>query len=527
MTYATDSARPDRRPITVVQIEFDNLIASDPLYICDCIPPLGQDMWQCVTGVSFSPTKITGDGLGYRANVTISIEDFPHSSGTFFGRHLGANPYFLDRPIRVYQGFLHEPFSLSNLKERLYFIKKIDGPDEKGRVKITGSDVLSLLDGDRALWPPASYGNLASSLTSSATGSINIGDNTNITAGTYVMIDSEICSVSVVTGGTNITLSGRGRFGTEAVAHDADAPVRRVGHSIDVNVVDRIYSLIDQGTSIDVSTYINLTDWNAQRDTYLATDDVTGVITEPTPVKDILKDLCRQFQIALWWDDEEQLIKLKAIGPTLATATKINTTDHILDGGHAVKRDQSKAITQVWVYYDKIDASKGNQPENFRSYYVHIDTDLESASGYGAAKIERVFADQIPDSGTSTVSKIAQRIVARMREGQVEISFALDVRDASIAVGDTIEITTDLIQDAAGNPAPKYVMVIERNRKESLVEYVAVPTGVEVGSRYGYVGPDTLPNYTSATTAQRARYVWIASASTGELSNGDSAYLMI
>lgn len=527
MSYATDSQKPDRKPITVVRIDFDNLPISDPLYLSDVLPPLGQNYWHCVSGVSFSPTKITGDGLGYRANVTITVEDFPHGSGTFFGRHLGANPFFLDRPIRVYQGFLHEPFDLANLKERLYFIKKIDGPDEKGRIKITGSDVLSLLDGDRALWPVASYGNLASSLTSSATGSINIGDNTNITAGSYVIIDSEIVYVSAITGSTNITISTRGRFGTEAVAHDANAPVRRISTASGINVVDRIYNLIDQATAIDVSTYIDLDAWNAQRDTYLATDDVTGVIIEPTPVKDILKDLCRQFQIALWWDDEEQLIKLKAIGPTITPAVTINTTEHILSQGHAVKRDQSKAVTQVWVYYDKIDGSKGNDPDNFRYYYIHIDTELESSAGYGTAKIERVFADQIDAGGTSTAAKISQRIVARMREGAVEIPFQLDVRDATIAVGDIVQITTDLIQDENGNPAPKNVMIVERNRKDAVVEYVAVPTGVEVGSRYGYIAPAGTPNYTSATSEQRARYTWIASATTGQLSNGDSAYLMI
>ncbi len=527
MTYATDSQKPDRKPITVVRIDFDNLPVDDPLYLCDSLPPLGQNFWHCVLGVSFSPTKITGDGLGYRANVTISIEDFPHGNGTFFGRHLGANPFFLDRPIRVYQGFFHDPFDLANLKERLYFIKKIDGPDEKGRIKITGSDVLSLLDGDRALWPLASYGNLASALTSSATGSINIGDNTNITATSYVIIDSEICQLSAVTGSTNITISARGRFGTEAVAHDADAPVRRISYSSGVNVVDRIYQLINDATNIDVATYIDLDEWNAQRDTYLATDDVTGAIIEPTPVKDILKDLCQQFQIALWWDDEQQLIRLKAIGPTITPAVMINTTDHILAQGHAIKRDQSKAVTQVWVYYDKIDASKGNDPDNFRYYYVHIDSALESASGYGAAKIERVYADQIPAAGTSTAAKIAQRIVSRMREGAVEITFQLDVRDADIAVGDIIQISTDMIQDENGTPAPKNLMVIERNRTDSSVQFVAVPTGIEVGSRYGYIAPNSTVNYTSATTEQRARYTWIASASTGELSNGDSAYLLV
>ncbi len=529
MSYETDAATLSRKPLTIVELDLDNIISGLAVErFCDGNVPLGATFEPCLDSVSYTPTKITEAGLGYRCSVTVTLQDFPHPSGrgTYLGRLIGANPYYMDRQLIVYRGFEHSSFSIDNMKKSVYFIKKIDGPDDKGRVRITAADVLTKLDGEQSLWPPATYGNLAYSLTSSATGSINIGDNTNITSTSYVIIDSEICSVSAVTSTTNITISGRGLFGTTAVAHDAGAPVRRISYTTGQNVVDRIYSIIDSGTPIDVATYINTTEWNYQRDTYLSLETVRGIFKEPTPVKEIITKICKEFNIAIWWDDEAQLIKLKALGPTLGAPTKINTSQHILETGHVITRDQSKAISQVWVYFNKIDHSKGDDAENFAAIYVYQDSSIEGADGLGQPMIEKIHASQIPSSGLATASKIASRISSQRKTGSIECKFRLDVRDATLAVGDGVEITTELIQGEDGDPVPTNFMVTERDRKASWVEYTAIATGIEVGNRYGVVCPNSMVNYTSATTDQRNKYAFICSDA-GVMSNSDSGNLII
>lgn len=530
MTYETDAAKADRKPLTVVALVLDNRISdTGSERFCDANVPLGQTFEPCLERINYSPTKITEDGLGYRCTVTVTLQDFAHPSGkgTYLARLIGANPYYIDRRLVIYRGFEHSPFSLDNMKRGDYFIKKITGPDEKGRVTITAADILTKLDGDQAVWPPVTYGNLASSLTSSATGSINIGDNTNFTSTSYAIIDSEIVSLSAVTGSTSVTISGRGQFGTEAVAHDAGAPVRRVAAFNGINVVDMIYSLIDVASPIDVSTYIDLSAWEDERDAYLASDDIYGIVKEPTPVKDIISKLCKQFNVAVWWDDEVHLIKLKALGPTIGAPTAINTDHHILNVGHSITRDQSKALSQVWIYYGKIDHSKGDDAENFQYVYAYQDSGIEGSDGLGQPCIEKIEANFIGASGTSSASKTATRMAGQRKTGIVECKFRLDVRDATLNVGDGVQITSDLIQGEDGEPVTAIYMVTERMREDTYVQYSAVAMGVEVDSRYGYVAPNSTPNYTSATAAQRNRYAWIASASTGQLSNGDSAYLMI
>lgn len=530
MTYETDAARIDRKPLTVVSLLLDNTFDGTGFErFSDSSVPLGETFEPCVERINYSPTKITEAGLGYRCTVNVTFQDFAHpdGKGTYFGRLIGMNPYYIDRRLLIDRGFDHFPFSFDNMKRGLYFIKKIEGPDENGKVRITAADILTKLDGDQAVWPPVTYGNLAASLSSSATGSINIGDNTNFGASGHAIIDSEIVSYSALTGGTSITISARGRFGTEAVAHDAGAPVRMVATDTATNVVDKIYNLINYASPIDAATYINQSDWDDERDAYLASDIVYGVVTEPTAVKDTITQLCKQFNIAVWWDDEEQYIKIKAIGPTIGAPVHINNKNHILNVGHSISRDQSKALSQVWVYYAKMDHSAGNSAENFQYIYAYQDSGIEGEDGLGQPSIEKIQADFIPASGTSSASKTATRRASQRKTGVIECKFRLDVRDATLKVGDGVQITSDLIQGADGEPATALYMVTERAREDTYVSYSAIAIGVEVGSRYGYVAPNSTANYTSATDAQRARYTWIASATTGELSNGDSAYLMI
>lgn len=526
MSYASDAASITRQPLTIVEIGFDNVISPSGVErFTDGNVPIGQTFEPCLDDIQYSPTKITDAGLGYRCTTTISLQDFPHPSGvgTYFGRLIGANPYYVDRLITVYRGFEHSAFSLSNMKKAVYFIKKIDGPDEKGRVRITGADPLTLLDGDQAQMPLPSSGSLASGISNSFTGSIDIGDATNI-AGGYAIIDSEIVSYTH-TSGSLINITARGQLGTSAEAHDAEAPVRAIQY-IDGNVVSFIYGAIWFFSEIDVSTYITLADWEFQRDTYLALESAYGVVLEPTPLKDTITKLCKQFNIAIWWDDEAQKIKLKALGPTLGASAQINTRDHILNVGHSVTRDQSKAISQVWIYYEKIDQSKGEDATNFKSVYAYADGSIEGSTGLRKPIIEKLYGEFIPGSGTASASKTASRISAQRKKGVIECKFRLDVRDATLAVGDGVEITTDLLQGADGNPVPTNFMVTERARKDSWVEYVAIATGIEIGNRYGVICSNSMADYTSASTADRNVYAWICNDA-GEMSNSDSGYLIL
>lgn len=526
MSYLDTAAQQNRSPINVVKVLFDNAIAdSGTEYFSDARVPLGQQWQPCMSSIQFSPSKITDSGLGYRCSCVVTLQDFPHESGTgtYFGRLFAKNPYYIDRKIEVYRGFDHIGFSLSNCQKALYFIKKIEGPDDRGVVKITAADVLTKLDGEEAQFPKPSYGSLSSSVTDSFTGSINIVDNTNFGVGSYAIIDDEIVQITAKSGADTVTIGYRARFGTKAAAHDADAPIRVVGAMTGQNVVDFIYGLFAY-TQINYTTYINLSAWYAHRDLYLALDTVTGVVKEPTPVKDVITSLCKQFNIAIWWDDEAQLINIKALGPSLSAVATIDKKSHILNVGHSVSRDQTKAVSQVWVYYGKIDHSKGDEGTNFLDTYVYNDSEVET--GLGKPSIQKVYCSHVPDSGTATASKIASRIAGQKKKGDIEFKFRLDAQDAVYNVGDGVTLSTDLNQGDDGLPSLISVMITERMRRDTWVEYSAIATGVEIGVRYATIAANSQPDYTSATATQKSKYGFIAS-NANVMSNGDDPYLIL
>lgn len=526
MTYQTDRDALTRQSLNIVELDLDTKItAGAKEYLSDGTKPDGQMFWPCVNSIKWVPTRASASGgLGYFGEVVITCTDFnwPGGNGTYFGRLLANNEYYLNRAIKIHVGFFKrgDTFSFSNFQERRYFIKKISGPDLKGKVQIYGTDVLSQLKESQA--PKATYGNLAGSLTDSATGSTDISDNTNFNAsGGYAIINDEIVAYSGVTGGDSITISSRGQGGTTAAAHSAGDAVRDV-YQNNGNVVNIIRDLIENYTEIDHASYIPDTDWDTERDGPLASETFDCWVKEPKSVDKIIHDLGSQAYTGVWWDDASQEIKLKAIGPTLTTNVSWNDAANILDHKASLTRDQRKIITQVWVYYNKINQANGNDADNFTDLYVYIDSDAET--GLGQPNIKKVFGEYM--TALASASKVASRLTAQNSK-PIEAVFYVDAKDSDVEVGDPVDLTTDLLQDTSGDPLPIKLRVIEKALdKNNRYKYKMVFSGIEPGSRYCVIAPNSVNDYDSASQADKDKYGWIADSSDNLGAADDDPYLI-
>lgn len=534
MAYATEKDKLSRKPLTIIKLELDTTISDGSAeYHCYGVTPFGQLFYShdITNGYNPTPTKMSiASGLGFRGHVNVKLKDFPFGNvGTYFGRLLASNPYYIDRKLKVYTGFYDGvTFDWANFKEHLYFIKKIAGPDANGLVSITAADPLTLLDEDQAQAPEVSDGELTAALTSSATGTLNITDNTGFSAsGGVANIDGELVRYSGISGGDSIVTTERGAFGSEAKAHDDEDSVRNCYYFENENVVDAIRSLIEDFSPIDHATYIPDADWNSQRDDYLVGDLVTGVVTDPQDVKKIVEDLCKQAWISIWWDDVAQEIKLRAIGPTITPNATLNKNEQILDTGERQRRDPTKAISEVWIYYGRIDHSDDEtEPKNYTNLYVKADAD--ATTGHLKPKIKKIFANYIPSSGGSSVSKLASRILAQNAQGTYEYRFQMDVKDADTKTGEAVTVTSDLIQGSDGIEVPTNFMVIERDQiADTKYQYTAIRTGFSTGSNYGLIAPNSMLDYLSETTENKTTYAFVADTSTEEMSNGDDPTLII
>lgn len=536
MAYADEIAKLSRQPFTIVKLELDTSISEGGSeYHCQGRSPLGQLFYSSIIDNGFDPTPTrmdVGSGLGFRGTVRVTMRDFRFgANGTYFGRLLANNTYYLDRKLKVYTGFYDGvTFDWSNFKEKLYFIKKIDGPDSSGRVTIQAADPLTLLDEDQAATPTAPGAILAATMSAAATGTINIGDNTafNVSGG-IAQINDELVAYSGVSGVDSIVVTARAQFGTLAEEHEADDGVSPCYSYSTANVVDVIRELIELYSPLDHASYIPDADWNAERDTYLAGDEVTGVVPAGTPIKDKIESLCSQAMISVWWDDEDQEIKLKAVGPSLSPSATLNKDAHILDVGEKPQRDPTKAITEVWVYYGrKNHADNEEEPKNYSHLYVT--PDAEATAGHGKPKVKKIFAPDIPASGTSTVNKLSSRLLSQYSQGENIYTFRVDVKDSGLKTGQLADITTDLIQGVDGVPATNSFLVVERDQVSPTVfQYKAQATGFLTGAPYRLIAPNSLlgTDYTSASAAQRAKYAFIADTGTEQFSNSDPAHLIL
>ncbi|MBL4709765.1 MAG: hypothetical protein JKY48_15130, partial [Flavobacteriales bacterium] len=381
--------------------------------------PVTVDMIPAMSGVpSFTPGKITpGKGLGYRASISIKIKDFPYhdrgidpyvatrsytpeNQGTFWGKFLARNPYFDDRIMRVRAGYLTDPWDWTNFLDHVYVITDIKGPDKKGYVTITGKDVLTLADDKKAQCPIASTGKLLADITISATSfsltPAGVGDSEYPASGT-LRIGREEMTFTRVTDA--VTVTSRSVNGTEAKTHDTNDVVQLCKVYTATNVIDVIDDLLnnfvdnfdatnwipyDQGIS-GPTTGTN-DEWDDEKSLYLSGSNVTRTISKPTGINQLISELSSQFLFNIFWHQTQQELKLRAIAPPKGNAVVpvLNEDSHILKDSVTLKIDAKQRVSQVWVYFSKINNTESGKPENYHNLLIDVDPIRESEDLYGS-----------------------------------------------------------------------------------------------------------------------------------------------
>jgi len=159
--------------------------------------PVGATTFPCLLASSgrSSTVNIAGaddrmSSFGRRAEVTADFVDFPYhdrfadkyqaqrisgaaqfsgvgydpaTRGTFWGKLKARNQNYANRPMRIITGYLDGGI-LTVETTRHFVITNMTGPDADGRVSITGKDVLTLADDDKAVAPAQSSAMLSEAM---------------------------------------------------------------------------------------------------------------------------------------------------------------------------------------------------------------------------------------------------------------------------------------------------------------------------------------------------------------------------
>lgn len=471
--------------------------------------------------------------LGTRAVANIVFQDAPHSdllvdpylsdrayvplnNGTFWNKWLMRNPYYQNRPIRIYEGY--EGQAIGDMQVRNYLIDSINGPDNTGKVTITAKDPLKLTDAQKSQAPFITAGELNVAINTTATTIvIKNGTTGDYPATGTVRINDELMtyttiSESTIDGALFITLGGitRGTDGSLVAKHDIDDNVQNCLRYINEFVWDVVYDLLVNYANIP-ATFINYADWDLEGNTWLYSFNVSTLITQPTGVGQLLYELMEQVLFYIWWDERDQQIKLRAIKPYIQSAPLLTDDKNIVADSVSYSTDPKNRVSQVWVFYNQLNrALNVDEESNYRQVSVYADLELESAEAYGESRIRKVYARWI--IGDNQAYNLSVRLLNASRDNPKYMKFRVDAKDRAIWTADVIDIQNRNMVDFNGAQTIERYQVLSAQEVVSgeIIEYMTQLFSVR-GIRFGFYMAGVAPLYVDATPEQiEGQSAWYA-----------------
>lgn len=538
MTYSTEAAKFGRIPVAFIECDMDycgNVYGSSPCTAsigvtgddrcyntyatCQDKPnfdktvktyrfcdqnadlPVGLSAIPLLKSVSFASQEITpGKGLGVRGSVTISFINAPWpdteidpywrdraydtNQGTFWGKFKARNPFYENRVLRVRRGYLTDVFSWDNFIDSVYVIEQLQGPDKNDGVKIVAKDILKLADDKKVLFPKPSNGRLSADISNSDT-SFTLspsGVGSNYPASGKVAISGEV--MTFTRSGDAFTV-GRGASNTTAEAHTADDTVQLVGIFDDEPVQDVIYTLLTDYANI-ASGYIDKTAWDAEAAAHLA-GVFSAEIAEPTGVNTLLGELTEQGTCRIWWDEEDQKIKFRAIKPLPDDLPTLTDEQHFLTKTVDVKTDTNQRISTVLIFFSqKKPTEKLDDLKNYELRVATPNTAAISDLEYGSNIIKKVYSRWFKKTSLGRANALADALLKTYGIPPQVMEFNL-TPGHRIKVGDLFYAQTRKMQSVTGAAAvvPMEVVFAQPTDNDDY-KYRAqeVSTAIPIGNVY-------------------------------------------
>lgn len=510
-----------------------------------------------VAGVSTAPTEINPSNgnrntspLGQRAVATVSFKDHPHSDilvdpyvatrnyyplerGTFWSKWLKRTPFYQNRPLRIYEGYLGE--NLNEMQVRQYFIDAIDGPDSNGNVRVVAKDPLKLADAQKAQVPPVSVGKLRVDISTTDT-SLDVGGALidDYPAAGILRIGGELIeytSRSIVTIDLvdfirfeNSNPSAfRAQYGSELQEHKAEASVQTCVQYDDEPVWEVIYDLLTTYAGID-EDYIDFDEWEAEGLQWLSQFNIKSIISQPTGVNEILNELFEQVLAYIWWDERVSKIKFRAVRPIITSAPLVTDRDNIIADSVSLKTDPKNRVSQVWIYWNQRNLAKRlDEEDNFERVQIRADLEAESDIQYGESRIRKVYARWI-QSGAQAVNLAARLLGASFQNPKI-LTLRLDAKDRDLWTADVVDVKHRNIVDFTGNPLIERYQVFKAEESISgeVVEY-QMQRFLFRGTRFGYYMPSDALNFEDYDEEFLEGNVGFYSDENGQMSDGSSGW---
>jgi hypothetical protein len=299
------------------------------------------------------------------------------------------------------------------------------------------------------------------------------------------------------------------------------------------NVIDVLYDLLTNYAGID-SAYIDYTQgspegqWDEEKRIWFTGYTLNNIISEPESIHDIIKNICQSTNMEMWWDDVNQTVKIKANMPPTVQPSTYTMNDHIIEGSLKIKDIPKKRVSDIRVYYDKIDHIGDDQPANYNIVDVDIDTDAESADEYNEKAKKQIFARYFDATNGGQAAGTGGRILNRYRNIPREYEWEMDARDEELTVGDLCFVKSLCDQNPSGGYLGAQIQILEVKEVTPGHRYRYKGLTAEFTGRYGKIHGDspTLQDYSSESQANQDAYAFIV-PTTGLFPDNTGPYRII
>tara|TARA_R110000782_G_scaffold84834_1_gene165254 strand:- start:132 stop:2306 length:2175 start_codon:yes stop_codon:yes gene_type:complete len=440
---------------------------------------------------SIRPAQAALDGgIGVRASASVTFKE--HQDYVRFGSLTtpkrfwpswrANHPGYEGAEISIYSGYIvNSVFNSVNFQKRDFILNSFSH-SESG-ASINGKDTLKLASNERAKAPRKSKGLLVADVAEADTGltltPAGVG-NSEYPASGWAKIGDEIVSFTRV---NDVFTIVRSQYNTLADDHSLNDVFQLCLYYNDT-IADINNDLLVNYSGVDQAV-IPKAAWDDEASTFIP-GLYSALITEPTGVSALLKELSESAPHYMFWDERTNLINFVAIKPPPDTALTLTAEDNLLQGSTAVSDQQDMRISTVLVNFGQYDPTKElDESSNYRQAHVRFNT--ASAARYnGIEKYKVIYSRWISNDNRASAVRLAARYGRRFEDTPRKIKFKLDAKDSDVWTGAPLFINSDLIVNAAGDRFNMPVQVISVGESESYnyeaLEYsygVALPEDLE------------------------------------------------
>lgn len=501
-----------------------------------------------------------GEGIITESGTALAaegLEVFSTAYRSYWKKLLARHTDWYNRTIEFYEGFVVAT-NLSTANFKRTFLGKIKNIELSGNeVKIEAVDNLTNLN-DIYYPTPTKDVTLKKAL-SAGVFKLKVTNPQNLATG-YVSIGEEIVlvsEISTITGKCVITSNGD--FQTPATDHGKGAAVQQCAWITPQNPFDIMLHLLATSasiaaTSIDTAAFEAVKTWPG-RECYF-----TQLIPSPVPVSDLYYDLLKMTGCYSWIDDNQKItIGRQYLKMSTTPWQEITDSAHIVEHTDKIGLEADNAITQLTLKWDGYVNMAQEQQKKYRKLHpkstsqftrsaIYTDTFMEASAQYGQRFDETIETlwlhtsnsyptsdvgyDPSTDSSATNLyyptkvedyaNNFAKRYVLWKSQGKRVYDIDLELKDATLAVGEQILVSGDIMLDSSGDPLAKVPCFIRK--KETKENWHQALTMEDYGARVGLIAPDSQVDYTSALASQ-IEYGFI-SDTCNYMSNGDRGYVI-